>query len=84
MRSHMLGWSLPPANIDEAYGAFPPVTVLSHSGHRAKLRQHICSECYAPIHIGERYFRTVYKDDETGKIGQYKTHAVCPYEEDWS
>jgi hypothetical protein len=81
----VFGWSLPPGcthrDIEEAYGAFPPVTTLRVSMHIARIRQHICSECMAPIHINERYSCTVYKDDETGKISQYKTHVVCPYEE---
>ena len=86
MRS-MFGWSLPAGctnrDIEEAYGGFPPITVLRTDMRKATLRQHICSECFAPIHIGERYTCTVYKDDDTGKISQFKTHVVCPYEEIW-
>jgi len=66
---------------DEAYGAFPPVQVLKITMHKARLRQHICSECFAPIHIGEGYTCTVYKEIDTGHLSQYKCHVVCPYEE---
>jgi hypothetical protein len=76
--TYMFGWK----EQVEAYGAFPPVSVLSITMHRATLRQHICAECFAPIHIGERYTRTVYREVDTGKVSQYKCHAVCPYEED--
>jgi hypothetical protein len=68
-------------NLD--YGAFPPCTMLRMSRHRAKHKWHICSECFAPITIGERYYITVYKDDNNGKIAHYKTHDGCPYMEDW-
>jgi hypothetical protein len=76
MRIHMFGWKVP----DDAFGAFPPVVALKITIHRARLRQHICSECFAPIHIGERYSCTVYKELETNKISQYKCHVVCPYD----
>jgi hypothetical protein len=73
---YMFAWK----DQQEAYGAFPPVQVLSISMHRAKLRQHICAECFAPIHIGERYTCTVYKEVISGKVSQYKCHVVCPYD----
>jgi hypothetical protein len=85
---NVFGWSLPPGctqrDIDEAYGAFPPITVLGEHKHVARRRQHVCSECFGIIHLGERYDKIVYKDDDTGKISQYKVHVECPYdEEEW-
>ena len=86
MRS-MFGWSLPTGctnrDIEEAYGVSAPITVLNRSSHIAKIKQHICAECFSPIHIGERYTCTVYKDGDTQKITQFKTHIVCPYDEVW-
>ena len=66
----------------EAFGAFPPVSVISITMHKARLRQFICAECMSPIHIGERYTCTVYKEAETEKLSQYKCHVVCPYDGD--
>jgi hypothetical protein len=63
----------------EAYGAFPPCRVISITMHKARLRSHICAECFAPIHINERYTCTVYEAD--GKVSQFKCHVTCPYEE---
>jgi hypothetical protein len=87
-RNYVFGWSLPAGctnrDLEQAYGPETGlITVLNRTMHTARIRQHICSECMAPIHIGQRYSCTVYKDDESGKISQYKTHIVCPYEELW-
>ena len=74
---HMFSWK----QQEEAFGAFPPCKVISITMHKAKLRMHICAECFAPIHIGERYTCTVYKEEVSGKVSQYKCHVTCPYEE---
>jgi len=63
--------------INEAFGAFPPCTMLGIEYHVARWRTHLCAECMCTIHIGERYRRVVYRDDETGKFAQYKTHVAC-------
>jgi hypothetical protein len=65
----------------EAFGAFPPCEILHTSLHKAKIRSHICSECFAPIHINELYTCTVYKETDTGKMSQFKCHVTCPYED---
>jgi hypothetical protein len=67
--------------MNEAFGAFPPCTMLGIELHRARWRVHLCAECMCPIGIGERYRRVVYKDNETGKLAQYKTHVVCNVED---
>ena len=70
------------SELNEAWGAFPPCTMIGIEVHRAKWRTHLCAECMSAIHIGERYRRVVYIDHESGKFAQYKTHCVCPYDGD--
>lgn len=72
----MFGWK----ETSQSYGAFPPVDVLKITMHKATLRQFICAECFAPIHIGEQYTCTVYKERETNAVSQFKCHVVCPYD----
>lgn len=69
-----------PKEVYEAYGAMPPVAVISITMHRAKLRMHLCAECFSNIHIGDRYTCTVYREVDSGKVSQYKCHVVCPYD----
>ena len=68
-------------SLDEAWGAFPPCTMLGIEQHRAKWRTHVCAECMGVISIGDRYRRVVYRDDDTRRLAQYKTHVACPYDE---
>lgn len=73
--TYMFQWK----DTSQAYGAFPPVRVITITMHKARLRQHLCAECFSPIHIGERYTCTVYEENG-GKISQYKCHVTCPYD----
>ena len=60
----------------EMWGAFPPCTMVGIEHHVAKWRTHVCAECMGTIHIGDRYRRVVYRDDDTNALRQYKTHAA--------
>jgi len=71
------------AAMREMWGAFPPCTMVGIEEHKAVWRKHVCAECMSPINIGDRYRRVVYRDDESNKLAQYKTHIVCPYGWKW-
>ena len=65
---------------DNVYKISAPIQTLRISSHVARIRMHVCAECFAPIHVGERYSQTIYKDCESGSISAFKTHLVCPYD----
>jgi hypothetical protein len=68
-------------SLEEQWGAFPPCTMVGIEVHKAKWREHICAECMGKIGIGDRYKRVVYRNEEMERLEQYKTHLVCPWEE---